>query len=144
MALAARRSIPTSGWRPCGCRHARIWYRPQLDSQHSHRQVPGWPIIALRNGLPAPVRLLRPERSRAARVPRRFGDSFQRPLPGFTLQGSYDIVCWTGGDLTPAARTAMPKYLVELKILPYRKYGVGLLLTISFTALNPLGLGLSR
>ena len=56
--------------------------------------------------------------------PRRFADTYRRPLPGFTMQGDFDQTAWHNGELTPPARAAMAGYLRELKIPAHRKYGV--------------------
>ena len=56
--------------------------------------------------------------------PRRFADTYHRPLPGFTSAGSPDPACWVGGDLTPQARAALAGFLVENHIPAHRKFGV--------------------
>jgi hypothetical protein len=71
--------------------------------------------------------------------PRRFNDTFHRPLPGFLASGLYDASCWAGGELTPAARSAMGAYLTDLKIHPHRKYGVTVDHIVNGTAPPPQG-----
>jgi hypothetical protein len=56
--------------------------------------------------------------------PKRFFDSFGRPLPGFLRSGDYDPSAWHNGDLVPAARRAMAAYLAEFHIPTHRKIGV--------------------
>ena len=56
--------------------------------------------------------------------PKRFFDSFGRPLPGFLRSGDYDPSAWHNGDLVPAARRAMAAYLAEFHIPTHRKFGV--------------------
>ena len=58
--------------------------------------------------------------------PRRFGDQFNRPLPGFTLRGDYDLSAWAHGDLVPAARIAMASYLRETGVSEHRRFHVTL------------------
>ena len=56
--------------------------------------------------------------------PKRFFDTYGRPLPGFLRSGEYDPTAWSNGDLLPAARRAMAAYLTELRIPTHRKFGV--------------------
>ena len=58
--------------------------------------------------------------------PRRFGDQYNRPLPGFTLSGDYDLSAWVHGDLVPAARIAMAAYLRETGVGEHRRFHVTL------------------
>ena len=56
--------------------------------------------------------------------PKRFFDTYGKPLPGFLRSGDYDPAAWSNGDLLPAARRAMAAYLTELRIPTHRKFGV--------------------
>jgi hypothetical protein len=58
--------------------------------------------------------------------PRRFGDLFRRPLPGFSTRGDYDPSAWAFGDLVPAARSAMAAYLHENNVPMHRRFRVTL------------------
>ena len=69
--------------------------------------------------------------------PRRFADTFHRPLPGFTMRGDFDQAAWHNGELIPPARAAMAGYLRELKIPPHRKHGVTVDHIITGTAPPP-------
>ena len=69
--------------------------------------------------------------------PRRFADTYQRPLPGFTMRGDFDPAAWLHGELIPPARVALAGYLRELKIPPHRKFGVTVDHILSGTAPPP-------
>ena len=58
--------------------------------------------------------------------PRRFGDQFHRPLPGFSLRGDYDTTAWAFGDLVPAARQAMATYLRDAGVPMHRRFKITL------------------
>ena len=56
--------------------------------------------------------------------PKRFFDTYGRPLPGFLRSGDYDPAAWSNGELLPTTRRAMAAYLTELRIPTHRKFGV--------------------
>jgi hypothetical protein len=69
--------------------------------------------------------------------PKRFADTYNVALPGFTMTGDYDASAWATGDLAPAARHAMAAYLSERRIAPHRRFGVTLDHLVSGTAPPP-------
>jgi hypothetical protein len=66
--------------------------------------------------------------------PKRFYDTYGRPLPGHLPNGDQDPSAWSGGDLTPAARAALVAYLSAFGVTAHRKYGVTLAHISSGTA----------
>lgn len=71
--------------------------------------------------------------------PRRFADTYNRPLPGFTMRGDYEPSAWMNGDLVPAARMAMASFFHEFKIPAHRRFRVTMDHIASGTAPPPPG-----